>query len=48
MKNFLEIPINSKVCLTPSQCYPVETTLPSWLVIGLIAMAFLTIKNSIK
>ena len=48
MNNFLEIPIRSQVCLTPSTCYPVQTYLPGWLTIGLIAIAFLTIRNTIK
>ena len=35
-KNFLEIPIKSNICLTPNNCYPVETYLPAWVTIGLI------------
>ena len=48
MNNFLEIPIRSQVCLTPNTCYPVQTYLPGWLVIGLAVLTFLTVKNSIK
>lgn len=48
MNNFLEIPIRSEVCLNPQTCYPVQTYLPSWLVIGLAVLTFLTVKNSIK
>jgi hypothetical protein len=48
MNYLLEIPIRSEVCLTPGNCYPVNTYLPSWLMIGLIALTFLTVKNSIK
>jgi len=45
MIDFLKIPIESKVCLTPSQCYPVTTNIPSWITLILIGSVFLIAKN---
>ncbi len=42
---FLEIPIRSEICLTPNQCYPVNTFIPGYVTLILIGSVFLLIKN---
>lgn len=43
----LEIPIKSEICLTPGNCYPVKTYLPSWITLVLIGSVILIAKNFI-
>lgn len=46
--DILEIPIKSEVCLTPNDCYPVNTTIPSWITLILIGTVFLLVQNLIR
>jgi hypothetical protein len=41
--NFLQL--NSKFCLTPSQCYEVKTDLPLWFVLLLAGSSLFLIKE---
>ena len=43
-----EIIVKSEICLTPEQCYQVDTYLPAWVTILFAGMAFLIIKEVIK
>lgn len=40
--------VNSKICLTPSQCYNIATELPPWIYLVLIGSAYLIIKDIYK
>lgn len=37
--------LESKFCITPSQCYPVKTEVPTWVVLILLGSTFFIVKN---
>ena len=37
--------LKSQVCLTPSQCYPVDTYIPAWMLLILAGASVLLIKE---
>lgn len=40
--------LNSKFCLTPTQCYDVKTDIPVWLLVILIGSSVLLVKEIYK
>lgn len=44
----LEIVVKSNVCITPTQCYAVDTYLPAWITAILAGCAYLLIKDILK
>lgn len=43
-----EIPVRSTICITPENCYPVQTYLPAWMTAAFIAAAILIIRANLK
>lgn len=42
------IQLNSKFCLTPSNCYDVKTDIPAWLLLILAGSTYLILKDIYK
>ncbi len=40
-----EIIVKSEICLTPGQCYQVDTYLPVWITAIFAGMVFLIVKD---
>lgn len=40
-----EYKLKSQVCITPGQCYPVDTYIPTWMLIILAGATVLLIKE---